>query len=494
MKVDPSFIDDSFGIGISTATVNFTSQTAVAYYTPHRPFIFFGGSSTPPNDGWIKIVPQERVIASNGSIATAILVCSYIGHATSIIAMITHVYQKLTKQPGSLPRAFGVFLISGSELVFVSMNYWPGRESVESCTAQSAIFARLFHLSRCLQNKFERARGVSDLSVFLTVFVLSGVNIVIALIYQFSGGSNVAEVTVSRYENYYTCQTDNINTGTYTTYTLYVVGAFLSLGCVYYSHKLKKEPNMKVLDILCKIAVLSGGTMIAIPFLSPETMLPRILRAFVSWILSMGTIIVAFAPNISVLVKGKKAGDDDDFDFGSVIKSGINRDDWSVLESGPLEVLNMGQVHYQTRGILGWSEPKLADLIVHRRKSQLTITFSEINSFIVNAYNVSNLINDDFFDMTRNTSQSGANNAVTRNANGDMEVPDKDSNTHDMEDRIIVITTKSFSVKVITSSTAQAVEIRAQVFGTKDGGGGENKDNGVGSAALGTVRKTVLGD
>ena len=56
----------------------------------------------------------------------------------------------------------------------------------------------------------------------------------------------------------------------------------------------------------------------------------------------MGTIIVAFIPNIVALVKGKKDGEgDSDFDLGSVIKSGINRDDWSVLESGPLEVLNM---------------------------------------------------------------------------------------------------------------------------------------------------------
>ncbi|ORY53557.1 hypothetical protein BCR33DRAFT_2793 [Rhizoclosmatium globosum] len=494
MNTDPSNINDDYGFGLTTSIVNFTSGGAIAQYRQLRQVIFPGGKTSPPNDGWIPIIPTERWIDPSSPTANAIIICSIIGHVTAALAFVAFIYQKATSQPGSMPIAYGTFLIGGSELVFVSMKYWPDRESYTSCVnlryllpvgyaaSYGAIFAKLFHLSRCLQNKYERARGVSDLSVLMTVVVLAGINIIITLIYQYAAVPFSNLNTISRYEYFYSCQTNDPNLGNYLTYALYVVGGFLSLACVFYSHKLKKEPNMKILDIMCKIAVLSGGTMIAIPFLSPETMLPRILRAFVSWILSMGTIIVAFIPNIVALVKGKKEGEgDSDFDLGSVIKSGINRDDWSVLESGPLEVLNMGQVHYQSRGILGWSEPKLSDMIVHRRKSQLTITFSEINSFIVNAYNVSNLISEDLLDMTRNTSQSGTG-AATR---GDAEAADKKQSASgdedsEMDERIIVITTKSFSVKVIASSTGQAAEIRAQVFGVKEG---EDK----GASAMGSV-------
>ncbi|KAI8619562.1 periplasmic binding protein-like I [Chytriomyces sp. MP71] len=498
MKMDPNLIDDGYGFGITTSIVNFTSQTAYATYQAMRPFVFPGGGDLPPNDGWIPIVPTERVIAKNSPTANAIMICSYIGHATAAIALISFLYQKFTNLQGAMPWAYGIFLIIGSEVVFISMTFWPGSESATSCIAHryllpcgyaisyGAVFAKLFHLSRCLQNKYERARGVSFMAVFLTVLALASLNIIFALIYQFAGQPQGVLIKISRYEFFYTCETSDPNLGNYLTYAFYVVGGVLSLGCVFYSHKLKKEPHMKVLDIMCKIAVLSGGTMIAIPFLSPQTMLPRILRAFVSWILSMGTITVAFIPQIMAVIKGKKDGEDgSDFDLGSVIKSGINRDDWSVLESGPLEVLNMGQVHYQSRGILGWSEPKLSDMIVHRRKSQLTITFSEINSFVVNAYNVSNLISEDLLDMTRNTSQGGAggNAPGTR---GDAEGGKKQDHSgmdddSEMDERIIVITTKSFSVKVIASSSGQAAEIRAQVFGVKEG------EVDKGASALGSV-------
>ncbi|KAJ3228705.1 hypothetical protein HDU81_005982 [Chytriomyces hyalinus] len=510
MQTDPMEITDDYGLGISSSVVNFTTSSASATYKPERAFVFPGGGSVPPNDGWIPIVPVERVIDKDSATAHAIMVCSYIGHAATAVAFFIWVYQKATGMAGAMSIAFALFLFGGCEMVFVSMAWWPGTETWESCIihryllpcgyaiSYGAIFAKLFHLSRCLQNKYERARGVSNLSVVMTVVSVTALNVFIGLIYQFAASPDAVRINLSRYEYYYTCQTvPDVNLGNYLTYAFYVTGGALSLGCVFYSHKLKKEPNMKVLDIMCKIAVLSGGTMIAIPFLSPETMLPRILRAFVSWILSLGTLFVTYIPQLIALIKGKKDGEDSDFDLGSVIKSGINRDDWSVLESGPLEVLNMGQVHYQSRGVLGWSEPKLSDMIVHRRKSQLTITFSEINSFVVNAYNVSNLISEDLLDMTRNTSQSGNGGNGTRDPESagkkqDQSSADEDS---DLDERIIVITTKSFSVKVIASSSGQAVEIRAQVFGVKEGEGGDKGVSALGSVTGATsgIRRSTAG-
>ncbi|KAJ3067403.1 hypothetical protein HDU98_009371 [Podochytrium sp. JEL0797] len=497
MQQDPSLLDDTYGFGLTTSIVNFTSGGAVATYTVLRSFAFPGGGSTPPNDGWIPIIPTERWIDPSSPVARAIIICSIIGHVIAGIALVAFIFQKATAQSGSMPLAYGFFVIAGSEIVFLSMIFWPGRETFASCVnlryllpvgyavSYGAIFAKLFHLSRCLQNKYERARGVSDLTVLMTVIALAVLNVLIAVIYQFAALPSSNLVAISRYEFYYVCQTPDMSLGNYVTYAFYVVGGLLSLACVFYSHKLKKEPNIKMLDILCKIAVLSGGTMIAIPFLSPETMLPRILRAFVSWILSLATVIVAFIPTVVSLVKGKKEGEaaGDDFDMGSVIKSGINRDDWSVLESGPLEVLNMGQVHYQSRGILGWSDPKLSDMIVHRRKSQLTITFSEIDSFIVNAYNVSNLISEDLLDLTRNTSQS-ANGAPHDAEATDKKPAGEGEEDSELDERIIVVTTKSFSVKIIASSPSQAVEIRAQVFGVKEGE--EKGTSGVATSGVGS--------
>ncbi|KAI9329971.1 hypothetical protein BDR26DRAFT_715995 [Obelidium mucronatum] len=280
MNTDPGLITDDYGFGLTTSFVNFTTGGAVATYKSLRQVVFPGGGNQPPNDGWIPIVPTERWIDPNSATAKAIMICSIVGHVVASVAFIAFVYQKATNQPGSMPLAYGLLLIGGSELVFVSMKYWPDRESYDSCVnlryllpvgyavSYGAIFAKLFHLSRCLQNKYERARGVSNLSVVLTVAFLASLNILIAVIYQFAGVPSAPKIIISRYEFYHTCQTNDANLGNYLTYALYAVGGFLSLACVFYSHKLKKEPNMKILDIMCKIAVLSGGTMIAIPFLS----------------------------------------------------------------------------------------------------------------------------------------------------------------------------------------------------------------------------------
>ncbi len=115
--------------------------------------------------------------------------------------------------------------------------------------------------------------------------------------------------------------------------------------------------------------------------------------------------------------------------------------------------------------MFGWTEPQKADMIVHKRKSQVTVTFSEIDSYVVNAYNISNIISDDIFDSTQPSTQGQSKTGAEDNPEGGVKVKKGDGyDDEDSDERIIVVTTKSFSIKIISSSVGQAAEIRQQIF------------------------------
>ncbi|KAJ3310760.1 hypothetical protein HDU76_003301 [Blyttiomyces sp. JEL0837] len=456
--------------------------------------VFYSGNSIPPNDGSIPIIPTERVIGDPSTIAALLVAAEAIGLLFAGLFLMHVIYEAATSRP-THPLVFSFCVISGCILVFVSMKTWAGRESVQTCQVQrfllptgfalsyGAIFAKLHHLSQSIQNRHEVARGVGVIWVLSAVSPFVVVNIILAAIWMTVGDPFVQYVSVSKYEFIYSCSTNNKAAGDYLTYGFYVVDGLLGLGCAYLSNQLKKQPDVKIVDILCKIALLAGVTMIAIPFLSPETVLPRILRAFVAWIIALATLIVYFAPPLVTQFMGGKKSTDTDFDF-NMIKSGINRESSTNWDSGNLEVLNLGTVYYQTRGLFGWSQKKKADMILHRRRGQSTVTFPEVNGPSVQAFNLSNLLNDGTSlrfssaaseEHSQGGSQSGATESLGGAGNASV-----DSLAGSKE---VVLITRRFSVRVIAVNPAHAIEIRAQIFGA---GGAPGASGTLGTAASGS--------
>jgi hypothetical protein len=104
-------------------------------------------------------------------------------------------------------------------------------------------------------------------------------------------------------------------------------------------------------------------------------------------------------------------------------------------------------------------------MIMHRRKGQLTVTFSEIHSFVVQAFNVTHIISDGSLFLHSEPEKPVKKPKVRDPENDDSDEDDSD----DDDEREIVITTRTFSIKIITGSIAQAAEIRTQIFGNAEG-------------------------
>ncbi|ORY40002.1 hypothetical protein BCR33DRAFT_740656 [Rhizoclosmatium globosum] len=267
------------------AKIGITASSYTLLSTP----IFPGGSSTPPNDGSLPIIPVEILISPDSPLATLIRVMSYIGHATFAFFTVFFGIQKI-RGAASHHFLFGGLVLCGAEMVFLSMRYWGGRVTTEGCVVQrfllpigyalafGCVLAKLHHASTCLENKFERVRGVSSVAVLGWVAGFVVPNIAIAAAYV--NYATVVSVTPSIISFYYVCSStkDDPNYADNLTYGLYAVDGLLALTCAFYSQQLRKERDLKLLDILCKFGVLAGATMIAIPFLSNDVLLPQILR------------------------------------------------------------------------------------------------------------------------------------------------------------------------------------------------------------------------
>ncbi|KAI9344213.1 periplasmic binding protein-like I [Zopfochytrium polystomum] len=472
MATDISMIDQTYAFAMTDPSAKTFSVLAAP--------VFSGGGAIPPNDGSTPIVPTERIIEDPSALSILLFALEIIGLVMSGLSAIIYGLELTLRKKSAATPLFALCVVAGTVLVFVSIKLWAGRESEATCQVQrfllpagfalvyGAIFARLFHLSRCLENQFERARGVGGAWVIAAVGPPLVLNLIFAIVWSKKAQPYMELVNISKFEYFYRCNTLDEQTGNAMTYAFYALDGVIGLACVYLSHSLKKEHEVKMLDVLCKIAVLAGITIIVIPFLSPNTMLPRILRALFSFAIAFGTLLVIFIPSMIHVAFGELSKEKEDM---QIIKSGIRSDHTFASTDAPiLEVLSLGVVFFQTRGILGWSEAKKADMILHRRRGQTTITFSEISSYAVQAFNITNLILE-----ASSTMSASAGAASNPGAEGDVLGGDGGEGgavggqgRNPESDREVVVTTKHFSVKITTSAPEHAAEIRALLFGSPE--------------------------
>ncbi|KAJ3013418.1 UNVERIFIED_CONTAM: hypothetical protein HDU68_000707 [Siphonaria sp. JEL0065] len=234
---------------------------------------------------------------------------------------------------------------------------------------------------------------------------------------------------------------------------------------------MRKERDMKLIDILCKFAVLAGATMISIPFLSNDILLPQILRV---------DLFYAILGKKDLTINGAVDSSEE-----LNIRSGINSDDDSNLKIGVLSLVNAGSVHYQVRTSFGWNELRPAEMAIHSRKKMVGVTFVEDDG-MVNTFTISKMYSEDYLNESWNLSNAGSTAAgPITTKNGGNEQPQRresDSMTNDSEDsmeteneRILTIPTSTHSVRIVTDSVSQTLQIRQHIMGKKgDGAGGSS--------------------
>ncbi|KAI9328521.1 hypothetical protein BDR26DRAFT_873818 [Obelidium mucronatum] len=474
MQQSDDFVDQAFAF----ARIGLSKSSYQVLSTP----VFPGGSSIPPNDGSLPIIPVEKVIDPDSSLASTFQTLSIAGHATSGLFLMFFLAQKARKVP-SHNLFFGLGIILGSEMVFSTIPFWAGRITAQSCVLQrfllpigfstsfGSIFAKLHHTSTCLENKYERARGVSS-------WVILAGNAAIAAAYVPS--ATVLRIDASIISFHYVCSSTNAdpNFTENLTYGLYIIAWILNL-----------------LDVLAKFAVLGGATMISIPFLSNDILLPQILRAIVSWLMAMATLIFVFGPNIMYAVlrqpDGTVIGTTDSTDELQV-KSGIHSDD--KFKIGALNLVNAGSVHYQVRTSLGWNDLRMAEMVIHSRKNLIGVTFVE-DSGMVNTFTISKMYSEDYLNESWTVSTAGTasmaaviggGGATGSKSGADQKHSDSitgESDEGETEmDRILTIPTTTHSVRIVTETASQTLQIRQYIMGNREEKGSSIRSDAAASA------------
>jgi hypothetical protein len=135
----------------------------------------------------------------------------------------------------------------------------------------------------------------------------------------------------------------------------------------------------------------------------------------------------------------------------------------SLIPSDSMDIGSFGAVLYQVRGFLGWSETKLADLMILRTKCETTVTFSEMDTMAVTSFNVTQLITDSsllflsYGGTGNKSSRDGTQVSFETGTRGTSE-SNENEGTH------VLVVTKSFTLRIIASNAGQAQEIRSQIF------------------------------
>ncbi|KAJ3417411.1 hypothetical protein HDV05_004876 [Chytridiales sp. JEL 0842] len=450
---------------------NLTLSTTV------RP-LFMGGDSTPPLDGSQVIVPTERLVASSSPLAKLIQALSIIGYIIAGVLTSFVVYTIVTKKtPIGNPASYMLMILVGSVLVFVSMNFWIDTETSLSCRARgfllpigyaatvSPIFAKIVHLVRHKQNKYERARGIGDIytiAIALPVTILAGIT---AVIWNAVTNPQPILVTVSKYEYIFLCSSEDSSYGNYAVYILYAIPGLLLLICLNVSNSLKNEPEMRLISVLMKISTLEVVMIAAIPWLSTSTTIPRIVRAIATWFLSVGVLGMVIFPEVLRVLFNYHVDSKDDSVIHSLIMTKKASQSFKS-EIGSVEATIVGQVFYQTRGLLGWSEARKADLIVHKRGAYRILCFSEVNTHLVENFTIVQVLPD---SVTSFASSGGGSKSA---GNGSKKDISEGTAGSEMDTgKTIVLFTKSFALKVFASSHKHAQEIRAHITEDQPHGG-----------------------